>query len=340
MNTVEATVFRRPTVDGGTGNAAIGISQEANVGLNNPLQGQAGTCILNPSGTSARYRGVGTGEVIDNGVCASNNDNAANCKVTGTYPTAQDGIAYTFFSYGNISKEANQDEYGYLTLDGIDPIFSSYGNQVKTGAPVDPGQPADGAVGGPGVLPGAANLPAGSCESGAAAFPCSEDLIWAPNPTAQTTNPPTGLSFPNLRNGTYPAWGILRVFSDSGTGGQYAALSTLIASSNKTAVGFVPDYVPLASVASFCSPSVKFLLAWRRTTRFRRIRACRFCARTMRRKTELASRSAARPRLTPGPRSAAAIWVAESSRARQRLRRSSLRTSRARMVSKFVPKRT
>ncbi len=254
MNTVEATVFRRPTVDGGTGKAAIGISQETNVGANNPLQGQAGTCILNPSGTSARYRGVGTGEVIDNGVCASNNDNGANCKVTGTYPTAQDGIAYTFFSYGNISKEANQDEYGYLTLDGIDPIFSSYGNQVSTGAPHDPSQPADGAVGGSGVLPGAANLP-GTCESGSAAFPCSEDLMWAANPTAQTTNPPTGLSFPNLRNGQYPAWGVLRVFSDSGTGGQYAALSAMITASNKTAVGFVPDYVPLASVASFCSPA-------------------------------------------------------------------------------------
>jgi hypothetical protein len=256
MNTVEATVFRRPTVDGGAGNTAIGISQETNVGLNNPLQGQAGTCVINPSGTSARYRGVGTGEVVDNGVCASNNDNAANCKVTGTYPTAQDGIAYTFFSYGNISKEANQDEYGYLTLNGIDPIFSSYGNQVKTGAPFDPGQPADGAAGGPGLLPGAANLPAG-CESGSAGFPCSEDLIWAGNPTASGLNPPSGLSFPNLRNGSYPAWGILRVISDSGTGGQYGALFALITASNKTAVGFVPDYVPLASVASFCSPSGK-----------------------------------------------------------------------------------
>jgi hypothetical protein len=79
--------------------------------------------------------------------------------------------------------------------------------------------------------------------------------MWAANPTAQTTNPPTGLSFPNLRNGQYPAWGVLRVFSDSGTGGQYAALSAMITASNKTAVGFVPDYVPLASVASFCSPA-------------------------------------------------------------------------------------
>ncbi len=251
-NTTESTVFRRPTANGASGSPALGISQETNVNapVNNPLQAQAGTCILNPSGKGARYRGVGTGEVIDNGVCASNNDNGAKCGVTGTYTTAQDGIAYTFFSYGNISKEAAQDEYGYLTLDGIDPIFNSYGNQASTGLPLDPAQPADGAVGGPGVLPGAANLPAATCESGAAAFPCSEDLIWVPNPTAQVTNPPTGLSFPNLRNGLYPAWGVLRVISDSGAGGQYAALSALVTASNKTAVAFVPDYVPLAAVAS------------------------------------------------------------------------------------------
>ncbi len=254
MNTVEATVFRRPTANGASGSPAIGISQETNVGLNNPLQAQSGTCILNPSGKGARYRGVGSGEVVDNGVCASNNDNGSQCKHTGTYPNPQDGIAYTFFSFGNVSKEANQDEYGYLTLDGIDPIFSSYGNQVSTGTPFDPSQPADGAVGGPGILPGSANLPAG-CESGTSGFPCSEDVMWAPNPTAQTKNPPTGLSFPNLRNGHYPAWGVLRVISDSGMGGQYAALSTLIKASNKTAVGFVPDYVPLAAVPTFCSPS-------------------------------------------------------------------------------------
>lgn len=235
MNATEATVFRRPTVNGASGSPALGASQETHVGANNPLQGQAGTCILNPSGKSARYRGVGTGEVVNNGVLASNT----------AYPTAQDGIAYTFFSYGNVAKLANQDAFGYLTLNGIDPIFNSYGNQ-PSGTPYDPGQPADGAAGGPGILPGAANLPA-TCEGGAGNFPCSEDLLWGTNLNLGTTP----LSFPNVRNGSYPAWNILRVISDSGAGGQYTALSALVTASNKAAVGYVPDYVPIKSVVSF-----------------------------------------------------------------------------------------
>ena len=105
-----------------------------------------------------------------------------------------DGIGYTFFSYGNVSSIANNPAYGYITLNNVDPIFASYGPQSSTGLGYDPGQPATA-----GTLPGAANLPA-SCGG---AFPCPENQIWA-----------GGLSFPNLRNGTYPAWSILRLVSN------------------------------------------------------------------------------------------------------------------------------
>ena len=39
-----------------------------------------------------------------------------------------DSIGYTFFSYGNVSSISANANYGYLTLDGVDPINASYSN--------------------------------------------------------------------------------------------------------------------------------------------------------------------------------------------------------------------
>jgi hypothetical protein len=130
-----------------------------------------------------------------------------------------DGIGYAFFSYGNVSSIANSSSYGYLQLDSVDGIFASY-----TGG--DPGEPGNG------TLPGAANLPA-SC---AGAFPCSETVIWT-----------GGLSFPNLRNGTYRAWSDLRLVSN-GTALGYA--KTLISTSQTFAVNTEPDFVPFAKTGA------------------------------------------------------------------------------------------
>ena len=107
MNTTEATVFRRPTVPASAG--VLGKSQEKGVGTNNPLAtGCAG-------GGGSRYRGIGTGEEV-----TSVHDSVLK---HGT-----DGIGYTFFSYGNVSSIANSANYGYITLNGIDPIFQTYGS--------------------------------------------------------------------------------------------------------------------------------------------------------------------------------------------------------------------
>ncbi len=203
-NTAEATVFRHPTVYPGS---VIGISQDANVNapVNNPLSGQSGTCL---DGSGARYRAIGTGEEVKSVQNSGHN-----------YST--DGIGYTFFSYGNVSPIANNPNYGYITLNSVDPIFSSYGPQKSTGAGYDPGQPATS-----GTLPAAANLPS-SCGS---AFPCAENEIWA-----------GGLSFPNLRNGTYPSWSIVRLVSNA-TGLTNA--KALVKASQAFVVTSVPDYIP------------------------------------------------------------------------------------------------
>ena len=107
MNTTEYTVFRRPNIDG--------VSQELGVSATNPLAGKA--C----GSGGARYRGIGTGEVV--GLVQNSNADFGT-----------DGIAYAFFSYGNISSIANSSSYGYLQLNSVDGIFAKY-----TGG--DPGEP-------------------------------------------------------------------------------------------------------------------------------------------------------------------------------------------------------
>jgi hypothetical protein len=198
-NVAEATVLRRPTVYTGSGSGAVlGLSQESNVGSNNPL-----------AGSGARYRAIGSSEETK-----SVQNSAA--KFGGI-----DGIGYGVFSYGNFSAIANNLAYGYITLNNVDPIFASYGPQNSTGLGYDPGQPASA-----GTLPAAANLPA-SCGS---AFPCAENQIWA-----------GGLSFPNLRNGTYSAWSLLRLVSN-GTG--LTNSKTLVKAAQAFAVSSIPDFVP------------------------------------------------------------------------------------------------
>ncbi|MBO0719958.1 MAG: hypothetical protein J2P41_04005 [Blastocatellia bacterium] len=59
-------------------------------------------------GTGVRLRGIGTGEIV------SGVHNIAN------------SIGYAFFGYGNFASIAGSSSWGYLTLDGVDPIKSAY----------------------------------------------------------------------------------------------------------------------------------------------------------------------------------------------------------------------
>jgi hypothetical protein len=194
MNTTEYSVFRYWTF--------TGASQETGVNAVNPLES---VC---PGGGGSRFRAIGTSEEVKSVL----NSNANN---------SDDGIGYTFFSYGNVSSIANNASYGYLTLDGIDPIFHKYGTTI------DPGQPSTA-----GVLPAAANLPA-TCSS---AFPCPEGDIWSGH-----------LSFPNLRNGSYRAWSNLRAISNGAT---LASLELLVEGSQTYAVTSTPDFVPAEKVGA------------------------------------------------------------------------------------------
>jgi hypothetical protein len=155
-----------------------------------------------------RFRAIGTSEEVSS-VEDSNTNNGT------------DGVGYAFFSYGNVSPIADSPNFGYLTLNGVDGIFHKYGPSPA----IDPGQPTTA-----GELPSATDLPA-SCSH---AFPCAESKIWSGN-----------LSFPNLRNGSYRAWSVLRVVSN---GAGLTAANLLVAGSQNYAVNIVPDYVPALRV--------------------------------------------------------------------------------------------
>jgi hypothetical protein len=154
MNTTEATVFRQP-VETIPNNHVVGASQETGV---NPANANNNPLNLPCTAGGKRQRGIGTSEVV--------------ADVKASAGSGTDGIAYTFFSYGNVSPLSGAN-YGYLTVDGQDPI----------GLPSNPTQ----------------QLPA-PC------FPCSEGQN---DPSSQWGA--NQLSFPSLRSGAYGEWSLLRV---------------------------------------------------------------------------------------------------------------------------------
>jgi hypothetical protein len=115
MNTTEFTTFRCGNTAGTgcavTTPASNHKSQE--FGIVPPPQGTTNTNnpLDLPCGLGTRQRAIGTGEMDG----------------TAVYNTA-DSIGYTFWGYGNVSKLAASTNYGYLTLNGVDPIQSSYSN--------------------------------------------------------------------------------------------------------------------------------------------------------------------------------------------------------------------
>jgi len=112
MNTFEFTNLTNPV----PANEFAG-SQETNVGAKNPL---AAACS---AGGGKRYRAIGTGEEVK---AVENGDGS-------TFFNGEDAIGYVFFSYENVSGIAGSSSWGYLTIDGIDPLVGNPGHSA-TGA--------------------------------------------------------------------------------------------------------------------------------------------------------------------------------------------------------------
>jgi len=98
MNTTEFSVFR--TI------ASPKNSQEANWAPATD-NGTVKPCL---HGGGDRGHAIGTGNMVK------------------AVKAITDSIGYIFFSYGNVSSIAANANYGYLTLDGVDPISANYTN--------------------------------------------------------------------------------------------------------------------------------------------------------------------------------------------------------------------
>lgn len=248
MNTTEASVFRYPTLysSGSDAQAVVGLSQETGVGTptggsaNNPL-GKAAA-----GGTGFRFRAIGTSEEVNSVLCSAGVSTNSACNSTSSNSNVADGIGYAFYSYGNVANLGDSADFGYITLNGVDPIWTSY--QPLVGG-ADPGQPVPSNYSGRlGVLPKTG-------ENGLA-YPNCENKLWK-----------YGESFPNLRNGHYRAWSVLRLVHYAG---QATEVTDLVTASNKFVVDSLQDYVPFASVtiaaggtcgsSSFTDPGLK---VWR-----------------------------------------------------------------------------
>jgi len=69
---------------------------------NNPL------ALANPNGFGGRYRTIGTGEEVSTVIKATN----------------PDSLGYAFWSYGNFASVTSGSIARYLTVDGVDPLYS------------------------------------------------------------------------------------------------------------------------------------------------------------------------------------------------------------------------
>jgi hypothetical protein len=206
MNTTEATVFRLPVAQN-PNPTVYGTSQENGVNGTNPLTGTSVPCSSS-DGKGGRWRAIGTSEEVAS---------VQNSDVSGknTWGPLTGGIGYAFQSFGTFSALAGNAAYGYVTLDGVEPILSAH--------------------------PSNNELPVCS-------YPCSEASIWGT----------TGTSYPNIRNGTYTAWSIVRFV----VGTKYKGnVTNMVKASQKFVVDDVPDYIPAISTVGTTGtdPGLKIL---------------------------------------------------------------------------------
>ena len=198
------------------------ISQESNAQISaggnlNPLQNQCTAGFQDTDTEGKRFRAVGSGDLV------------SDVKATA------DTIGYAFFSFSNVSSIAASQSYGYLMIDGIDPLFADYENNA--GNPGQPAQPASPATWG--------ELP--TCTPGGTPD-CTKSAIWA-----------GGNSYPNVANGTYPAWSEVRMICDTAAAhcsastdpmGAEALVQNLQADIHFEHFGGVPDLLPFSDAAS------------------------------------------------------------------------------------------
>jgi hypothetical protein len=80
---------------------------------------------VNVANEGYRIRGIGTGEVLNGPGGTAVGDGVLN---------TPDSLAYAFFSFGNVSKLALSNNYGYVMINGVEPLFDNYENATPNAA--------------------------------------------------------------------------------------------------------------------------------------------------------------------------------------------------------------
>jgi hypothetical protein len=126
MNTTEATTLRLPVNGQSTSgdNDDLGLvygkSQETGVAGNNPLTAASVPCTNSSTDASAgRFRVIGTGEMVKSVHDSITASNTWSGEII-------DGFGYAFNGFGNFSTIAGNASYGYVSVNGVDPIFATH----------------------------------------------------------------------------------------------------------------------------------------------------------------------------------------------------------------------
>jgi hypothetical protein len=207
-NTTAVTTWLREPLSGTMNTFEFSIPRTVGMQIASPkiASQEAGVNMANPGTNPLNLAGPG-GSARVRGIGTGEVTNGVK-GVGGVLNTA-DSVAYTFFSYGNVAKFTPASKVYYVTVDGVDPINALYGPYTFQGTPYTPGQ-----------LP-ICTAPCGDTGGGPAA----------------------GTSFPNVRNGSYKIWTIVRIITDA-SGPNLTNAQALVTAAQAEVNHLVPDFVP------------------------------------------------------------------------------------------------
>ena len=195
MNIVEFTLFR--TFDNSKDSQETGVTSPNGGSPYNPLQLQCSASTA--TGKGYRSRALSTSEEIGT---------SGKYGLLGPLVNASASLGYIFTGWGNLGKFGGSANYNYLTLDGVDPIFSSptsvtYGTCFNaSNTPEYSGQIC--------ALNGNANEQCSGSYVCTAGGNIAQTVPLCNTATCSSDFWGSEGSYPNLRNGTYLAWAVQR----------------------------------------------------------------------------------------------------------------------------------